>query len=901
MTNPLAVLREWALRLRGALRPGRTDRDLEEELRLHRELLAEDARRRGDSPQRASREAALHAGGLAQAMERMRDQRGLPWLDDLIRDLRHGFHVLRRSPVFAGAAVISLALGIGANVAIFSFADALLLRPLPVPSPDEVLTVGSADASGGGLIASYPEYVDIRDRGVSFAGLAGFTDVGAVFATKPGISPKLSIGMLVSGNFFRAMGLELQTGRDFREEEDEAPGRDAVVILGDAFWRRELGADQAILGRTVWLNGAPFTVIGVAPKDFTGLDQYTTFQFYAPLMMWRHFAADTNAEPLQARGFRRLTLKGRLKPGMTLSESQADLSGIGEELERSYPDTNRNRSLAVRTELQNRLAQAPPVPVMMTLLATLAASVLLVACANVAGLLSSRAPVRAREVALRMAMGAGSLRVGRQLITESVLIAGIGSLLGLGVAYSGLVLLRQIRFPTELPISPSFALDRRALAIALASALASAVLFGLLPAIRAARADLNAVMKAADGSAGGHRRRPWARAALVSGQVAVSVLLLVIATFVHRRFEQRLREGPGFQTDRVLLMTLNPGMLGYGGIEAHRLFEEVTARARLYPGVESVALASYVPMDGRAARIAIVPEGVELEEGSEDAPVLHAAVSEDYFESLRLPILRGRGFRSSDDRGAAPVAIVNELLAERYWPREDAIGKRLRLREGGGAWVSIVGIARNSKYGFISETQREFLYLPYKQRPPTPMILFARSAADPSGLVTPLREIVRGLDANLPIYNVRTFDEFYRMRVVSILAVIRRLVVAMGVMGLALALVGLYGLVAYEASRRTKEIGIRVAIGASRSAVLRMVLRRGLLLALSGLGVGLLASAGAERMLEATFVGGSSEGRTDVQALMLVAATVLAVALFAIFVPAHRASRMNPTDTLRCE
>ncbi len=895
------MLREWVLRLQGALRPGRTDRDLEEELRLHLELLAEEAARRGDSPERASREAAIRAGGLAQAMEAVRDQRSLPWLEDLIRDLRHGFHLLGRSPAFAVASIVSLALGIGANVAIFSFADALLLRPLQVPRAASVLTVGSADPSGGGLRASYPEYVDVRDRSAGFEGLAGFTDVGAVFSTAPGVSPRLSIGMLVSGNFFRAMGLELQLGRDFREEEDDAPGRDAVVILGDAFWRRELGADESILGQTLWLNGTPFTVIGVAPRDFPGLDQYTTFQFYVPLMMWRHFAPDVSADPLQSRGVRSLTLKGRLEPGVSVAEAEAELSGIGRDWERDYPDTNRNRTLTVRTELSNRIAQAPPVPVMMALLATLAGSVLLVACANVAGLLASRAPVRAREVALRMALGAGSLRVCRQLVTESALIAGIGSVLGLGVAFAGLVVLRQIRFPTELPIGPTFALDGRALTIGLLSALGSAVLFGLAPAIRAARADLNAVMKPEHG-AFGRSRQPWLRAALVSGQVAVAVVLLVVATFVHRRFQQRILEGPGFRTDGILLITLNPGLLGYDEASAHRFFEQVAERARLSPGVESAALASYVPMDGRPQRISIVPEGIELEDGREDAPVQHAAVGEDYFDTIGLPILRGRGFRPGDDGDAPRVAIVNELLAERHWPRQDALGKRFRLEESGSGWVEIVGIARNSKYGFISEWPREFLYLPYRQRAQTPMILFARSSGDPSSLVTPLREIVRGLDANLPLYNVRTFEEFFRMRVISILEVIGRLVIAMGAMGLCLALVGLYGLVTYEASRRTKEIGIRVAIGASRSDVMRMVLRQGLLLALSGLGVGLLASAGADNLLETTFAGGPiGGGRTDLPALALVTATVLAVTLIAVYVPARRASRMNPTDTLRCE
>lgn len=904
MSDPLRALREWVIRLRGTLRPRRGDCELEEELRLHLELAAEDARRRGDSPERAEREARIKAGGLARAMEDIRAQRGIPWLDDLLRDLRHGFHQLRRAPAFAGAAVISLALGIGANTAIFSFADALLLRPLAVPDSAAVLTVGSTDPSGGSLVASYREYVEIRDRGAGFAGLAGFTSAGAGFASEPGKSPRLSIGMLVSGNFFLVMGLEPQLGRDFLPEEDEVPGRDEVVILGHDLWQQEFGADPSILGRAVWLNGIPFTVIGVAPAGFTGLDQYTRVQFYAPLMMWPRLVNDRNADPLEARSFRSLMTKGRLEPGVTIAEAQAELSGIGRDFEREHPDANRGRSLAVRTELQNRIAQAPPVAALLVMLSTLAASVLLVACANVAGLLASRAPVRAREIALRMAIGAGRLRVVRQLITESVLLSIIGGALGLGVAHAGLALFDQIRFPTDLPIGPSFALDQRALMVSLVSALAGAVLFGLAPALRAARVDLSAMMRATDGAAAG-RRRPWGRGALVSGQVAVSVVLLVVATFIHRGFEQRLGDGPGFRTDHVLLMSLNPGMLGYSETEAHRFFEQVAERARLVPGVESATLASYVPMDGMPPRVTIVPEGFEFTEGRDGATISGAEVGEDYFETLGLPLLRGRGFRAADDSDAPRVAIVNELVADRYWPGQDPIGRRFRLDDGGGPWVEIVGVAKNSKYSFITEPPQEFIYLPHKQRPPRPMILFVHSAGDPSSLVTPLRETVGSLDANLPIYNVRSLDEFYRIRVVATLNVISRLIGAMGVMGLLLSIVGLYGLVAYAASRRTREIGIRVAIGASRSNVLRMVLRQGLVLALAGLGMGLVAGVGADHALEVLFTGftGGPGGdiRTDVVAFGMVAATVLAVTLLAAYFPARRASRIDPTETLRCE
>lgn len=894
----MAKLREWVNRLWGTICPSRKDRELEEELRLHLELAAEDRRRRGDAPESAMRAARIRAGGTAQAMEALRDQRGLPWLDDLARDVRHGILLLRANPVFAGGAILSLALGIGANTAVFSFADALLLRPLTVPRPGEVLTLGSRDASRRGLVASYRDYVDVRDRSSkSFEGLVAFTTVTAVFAIKPDTLPTLRMGMLVSGNFFPVVGVEPQLGRDFRPEEDVVPGRDAVVILGHDFWEQQFGADRSILGRSVRLHGIEFTVIGVAPAGFTGLDQYSRFEFYAPLMMWPRLMTDPNSEPLEARDFRSLIIKGRLKRGVTMAQARTELSGIARDLERAYPDTNRNRNMEVRTELQTRIAQAPSLAPLMVMLSTLAAAVLFVACANVAGLLASRATTRAREIALRLALGAGRLRLIRQLITESVLIALIGGVLGLGVGYAGVTLFRQFRIPTDLPIAASFELDRRALMISLVVALVSAVLFGLAPAIRSTRADLTAVMKATD--AAGFGRRRWGRALLVGGQVALSVVLLVVATFVYRAFQERIGSGPGFRTDHVLLMWFNPSLVQYNEVQAQQFFEQVVERARLVPGVRSATLASYVPLDGGAPRVTIVPEDFQFPVATENAAVPSSVVDEQYFDTLELSILKGRGFRATDVADAPRVAIVNEQLAQHYWPGRDPLGKRFRLNDSRGPWVEIVGLAKNSKYIFIAESPVEFVYFPYKQRPQPLMALMVESIGDPSSLVAPVREVVRGLDANQPIYNVRTLEENYRMRAVVIFTVVTRFIGAMGVIGLSLAMVGLYALVAYAASRRTKEIGIRMAIGAGRSEVLRMVLGQGILLALCGLGVGLVASVGASRALTAVFRDG--DHRTDPAAFVLVAATVLVVTFLAAYVPARRASRIHPTDALRYE
>jgi macrolide transport system ATP-binding/permease protein len=824
-------------------------------------------------------------------------------LERLWQDVRYGCRLLAGSPGFASIAVLSLAIGIGANCAIFSFADALLLRPLPIARPAEVLTVGSTttlEALGASsLNSSYLDYVDIRDRAKSFAGLAAFRELTAGFATDPTAIPRLKLGMLTSANMFTLMGVEPTLGRTFRPEEDQVPGRDAVVVLGRTIWEQEFGSDPAVLGRRVRINGGEFTVIGVAPEKFNGLDQYVRSDFFVPLMMSQRLVSNPKAASLEARDARNLRLKGRLKPGVSQAQAQTELTTIAADLERAYPDTNKNRRMAVRTELQARIAQSPPDAMLIAMLSTLALAVLFVACANVAGLLTSRAPVRAREMALRLAIGAGRGRLVRQLVTESLLIAIAGGVLGLGVGYAGMTLFRQIELPTDLPITISFQMDRRALLFSLAVAVASAVLFGLVPAIQATRTDLTAVMKASDSVAPGRRRR-WGRAVLVGGQVAISVVLLVVALFMYRGFRQQIRSGPGYRTDHLLMMSFDTSLVRYTEAQARQFFEQVAERSRAVPGVKTVTMTTSVPMANDSIGFeTVIPEGFQFPPGKDNATVLAARVDDYYFDTMGLTILQGRHFSVDDSFDAPRVAIVNEQFAKHYWPNRDPIGQRLRAGDDDKTWVQVVGLAKTSKYIFIAEAPSEFVYFPHRQKHLRETIMIAQSSGDPSMLATPLRDVVRSLDPNLPIYNVRTMGELYRMRAISIFNVLIGTVAAMGVMGLSLSIVGLYGLVAYAASRRTREIGIRMAIGANRRTVSLMVLRQGIVLAVVGLVLGLAASVGAGELLRAAFPTG--ENQRDTVALLIVIPIVLAVTFLAAYLPARRASRVNPMQALRHE
>ena len=586
-----------------------------------------------------------------------------------------------------------------------------------------------------------------------------------------------------------------------------------------------------------------------------------------------------------------------------MAQAQTELSVIATDLERAYPDTNRNQRIAVRTELQNRIAAIPT------------------DCQPAGDAHPARRGRAVRRVRQRRGIagepraGAGSRdrpaaghrgrtsRVVRQLITESVLIAVVGGVLGLGVGYAGVTLFSQFQIPTDLPIVASFELDRRALLVSLVVALVSAVLFGLAPAIRSTRADLTAVMKATD-AAGFGRRRRWGRAVLVAGQVAVSVVLLVVATFIYRGFQQQLGERPGLshRSSADDEPRAEPAAVT-ARRRRQRFFERVAERARLVPGVKSAALTRYMPMDGGPPPVTIVPEGFQFPAGQESATHGSSIVDEHYFDTIGLPILKGRGFRATDSADAPKVAVVNEAA------------RATLLARAGSAWQAFSPGQQPGTLGgdrrcreddqvqlHHREAHRVSSIFPTGSVRRRSMFLLADRWAIRRVSSRRCREVVRSLDANLPISNTRTMEELYRMRSVVILNVIISLIAAMGMMGLALALVGLYGLVAYAASRRTKEIGIRMAIGAGRSDVLRMVLRQGMVLAIAGLGVGLLASAGAARALAAIFPGGpGGDGRTDFVAFPLVAATVLAVTLLAAYLPARRASRVNPTEALRQE
>jgi macrolide transport system ATP-binding/permease protein len=818
----------------------------------------------------------------------------------MLADIQFALRILRKTPGFTVIAVLSLALGIGANSAMFSLADALLFRPLPVPSASRVVTVSDAapDLPVGtfGNI-SYPDYVDLRDKTSSFAGLTALTYTSVGVAEQPDALPQLRLAQTVSGDFFRVLEVEPVLGRTFSSQEDRVPGRDAVAVLGYEMWEQHFSADPKIVGRTVRLNNVEFTIIGVAPKKFSGLNLVVHPDLYIPAMMLPRVASSGAVNPLDRRDVRTFTVKGRLKPGVTVAQADAEMATLASGLAAAYPTTNRNHSLIVRTEVQARIAQSPPNAFFAAMLMAVAGLVLIIACANVANLLLSRARSRSREMAVRLAIGASRGRLMRQLLTESTLLSLAGAALGLLVAQYAADYFTRVRFSNDLPLSLVVQLDRRVLIFSLIAAVVSALLFGLVPAIQSSKTDLVRALKS--GEAAAWRRRALGRNALVIAQVAFSLILLSAATLFVRTLRVVVLGNPGFRTDHLLMMTFDPSLVHYSEDKTREFYRTLTERARQLPGVTNVALAQMIPFDaGSIASDNIAPEGYQFPKGKDSDAVFSSNVDEHYFDTMGTPVVRGRGILATDTATAPSVAVINEFMAEHYWPNQNPIGKRFREAGRDGAWVQVVGVARNATYLAIGEPRIPFFYAPLAQHPPTHMTLLVETPSDASGLAEPVRNLVRSLDAHQPIYNVRSMREYYQTQGLFGIRLIVKLVTGMGLLGLAMALVGLYGLVSYSVSRRTREIGIRMAIGAQGSDILRVILRQGMTLAIIGVGVGLVGCLASVRLIRSAFTRLGEINALDPWSFIVLPIAMLAVTMLASYIPARRAAAIDPNQAL---
>jgi predicted permease len=884
----------WWNRLRTLLRPGRRARDIDDEVAFHLAMRQAEHERDGLTPEMARRMAAREFGNVTAFKEQTRDMWKFPSFESLVQDIRYAFRTLRRAPGFALIAVLVLAIGIGATTAMFSLVDMMLLRGLPYAQADRlVVLIGNVQRAGGVERRgnSYPDYVDWRARATSFEEMAAFTTLTATLQGAD--EPERLNGEAVSAPYFTLLGVSPTHGRGFTPEEDAVPNRGAVVILSDGLWRRRFGADPSMVNRTIQLGNRSYTIVGIMPPGFTGVTD--TAQFWEPFAQ-----SGTAFDNRGSRGFQTLA---RLKPGATVASASAELDTISRQLAAAYPQTNDKRGVEVSPLADVVLQQLRPIVVALMAAVSL---VLLIACANVAGLLISRSDARQREIAVRTALGAGPGRLLRQLITESCVLAMLGALAGIAVArisLPSLLAASPITFPTF--VQPQLSLS--VLAFGIGIALLSGVLLGLAPMMHARLSRLSdALNTSARGGSSGLRSQRL-RSALVIGEVALAVVLLAGAGLMIRSIQKLAAINPGFDASNVLMVTATiprqtppPAPAGAAPtplapfVTSHA---DLLDRIRAVPGVESVSLASDLPFGGSSA-VFYTAEG-DTTVAAETMPRAYVhRVTPEFFTTLRIRIEAGRTFQLAEERTDSQAVIVSHNVTRRFWPNQDPIGKRIKLGAPGSPnpWLTIVGVVDEVKYRGLPDnpTQDPDLYFPYVDRA-TPGVI-VRTAVEPSSLTAAVRAAVRGGNASIVTFDAATLADVVAQQS-SASRFTSWLLSVFAATALALSVVGLYGVMSYLVAQRTREFGIRLALGATRLEIVKRVLRDGMWRVAIGAAIGLAATTGLARVLAGLVYG---VGAFDISSLFAVVMLVL-VAMAACGIPALRATRVDPAIALRTE
>jgi predicted permease len=809
----------------------------------------------------------------------------------LRQDLRYAVRMLARHPGFTIVAVLSLALGIGANATVFGWVRGILLEPLPgVRDVGRLVVPAFSSREDAERSLSYPDYEDYRDRNSVFSGFI-VHDMQALSLGHDDRAERIW-GEMVSGNYFDLLGVRPQQGRAFLPEEDATPGTHPVVVLSHALWQRSFGGDPATVGRIIQLNKHPFTVIGIAPAGFQGTEVGLGLDAWIPMMM--HAVMQEGGDRLEERGNRWLDALARLKPGATLDQAEAEMRTLARHLNDEHPDTNIGIDVALHPLWRSPQGATRVLgPVLLMLMAAVGA-VLLIACANVANLLMVRATGRQREIAIRLSLGAGRWRLIRMLLTESLLLALAGGVLAVVMALWTSDALRLFVPRTDFPVSLSIGVDRGVLLFTLLLSLLTGALFGLAPALQASRPDLVRSLKQESAATTAGRSTGRLRSLLVVAQVSLSLVLLVLAGLFLRSVQKARGMDPGFNPQNVLLASIDLFPNGYEPDQGRELYDRIRERIGALPGVRAVSLARRTPLGlGGSSSTNFTVEGYQPAEG-EIPTAFYNMVGPDYFRTMEIPIARGREFTPADRRGSQGVLIVNESLAERYWPGEDPIGRRIAFGED---FYPIVGVARDSKYHRLDDAGVPYVYFPLMQFFRSDVAILVRTAGDPESHAGDVRGAIASLDPTLPVFGVMPLEASIapaslQQRIAgSLLAVF-------GCLALGLASIGLYGVLSYVAGQRTHEIGIRMALGARRRDALRLILGQGMVLAAVGLGAGLAVSFAVTRLAASLLYGVSA---TDPAVFTAVVLLLAAVALGACYVPAHRAAKVNPLVALRYE
>jgi len=875
--------------------------DVDDEITFHVDARAEELIAGGMTGEEARARALSEFGDVDRARRTLRhlDERHARRIarrevfSDLWQDVRVAARSLARAPGFVAVVTLTLALGIGLNTAVYSIVDAYLFRPLPVPYGKELVVLAQSDAA---LAAphemSYPNYLDFRRDTTVFGDLAAFA-LDQVNVSGGHGAQRVMV-QEVTANFFGTLGLRPSLGRLIQPGDDDGELAHPYIVLSHAFWQSHFGGDRSAIGDTIRLNNHPVTIIGVTPAGFEGTDGLLAIDAFIPInQTWPSFGAK-----LRDRGGSGFDVIGRLRPGLSLAAARSAVAAKTATLEREYPATNRDITMHLVPETRARpnIAISANVPIIAAAFMSLVLLVLIVASANVASLLLARATARLREQAIRSALGASRWRLARHAMIECLLLAVAGGAGALVLANVAVRALSRVQLAADVPIRWRIAVDQRVIAFTLAIVAGTALLASIAPLLAMRRTNLTDTLKAGGrGASGGHQRL---RGALVVSQLAVCVTIVVCAALFARSAANASRIDPGFRTDHILLASAQLGIQGYDSTRGAQFEREVERRVAVLPGVRSVSLARHTPFGYNNDIDYVLPEAPAASVPENGIGAFNTIVTPSYFETMRIPIVAGRGFDERDNPTAPRVAVVTRAMAKRIWPGQSAVGKRFRLSKDGPP-IEIIGVTGDIQYFSLGETPKPFLFRPYSQWYSSSFTLMIHTSVDPTSIAGAVRSTVASLDPTLPLFDVRSFDEHIHSGRAMLGTRLRAALSAIfGALALLLAAVGLYGLLSYVVAQRTREIGIRVALGAQTGSVLQLVVRQGLMMSALGAAMGLAITMVVTRLLSALLFGVAPR---DPVILGGVVAILLAVGVVASMVPALRATRVDPLAALRAE
>jgi len=818
----------------------------------------------------------------------------------MLADIRYAVRWLIRSPGFTLVAVASLAIGIGFNTAVFTLADALLFKPLPVASPDRLVDIFTSSRNVAFGTSSYPDYRDLRERNSVFEDIAGYSPMFA--AMNLDAHSRLAMGEIVTGNYFQVLGVPVAIGRPIQPQDDQ-PSASRVAVVSYRYWRREMASAPDVIGRELRVRGNVYSIVGVAQPGFTGM---------VPLLapeLWIAAAYGQDVEPvgmhdtvpsagttrLERRGDRWMFLRGRLKPGKTIDDARANLDVLMSHLATEYASTNGNRKANLRATNDVHLHHAADGTIVAasTAVAAVVGVVLLIACANVASMLLARASSRQKEIGIRLALGASRARLVRQLVTEAFVMSALGAVGGIALTYWLTSIVASINLPLPFPLSVDLHVDGRVLVFTLMVTAAASLMAGLIPAIQASKPTLGMELRAGHGVS---RATRWMSDGLVGGQMVLTAVLLIVAGLLTRTLIASYRTNVGFPVERLAVVSTDASMLRYSPERTRQFYDEALARVTAIPGVKSVALATRVPFSVNFNRWEVWVEGHHRLDEHGD-PTETTTVSPEYFSTIGVPIVEGRGFTASDRPNTPLIAVVNEAMARRYWPGESAVGKIFHSRVADGPQIQIVGVVADYKVLTVSEPPTPFLHISRTQRPGSYAAIIARTGGDASALLRDMRRELLALEPNLVFVENQTMSAEVEATLLPVRAG-AMLVSVVGGVAMLLAAIGLYGVIAYSVARRTREIGIRLALGAQPMEVLKLVMREGLAVALAGLVVGCLLATLAVRAIAGVLYGVRPG---DPVSWLAASAVLLGVSALANLIPAWRAARVDPSIALRTE